>query len=166
MSDYLTRNPTFNASPSSVYDELFVMRTIGNFTQVRNLIRAGAAMPPGPIDYTFVSNISVESSMSANWSFGNGNFGDNSREGGYSNPPSIDQSDSTISLEQTPVGGDKILSPAYKDFCGCSPQEVVICLTSNIDQLEYSLFSCNLPPLNWCSLTGNTDQSRSRSRAI
>ena len=53
-------------------------------------------MSPGPIDCTFVSNILVEGSNSANWSIGNGSFGAKSREGGHSNPSNVDQSDSII----------------------------------------------------------------------
>ena len=90
LADYLSQNPTFDAPPTSVYDELFVIKTIENFTQACNSIKASAAMPPGPIDCTFLSNISVDGYNSASWSFGNGNFGDKSREGGYSNPPNFD----------------------------------------------------------------------------
>ena len=43
MVDYLSRNPTFDAPPpSSVYDELFVIKAIENFTQACNSIMAGA----------------------------------------------------------------------------------------------------------------------------
>ena len=60
-------------------------------------------MSPGPIDCTFVSNILVEGSNSANWSTGNGSFGAKSREGGHSNPSNVDQSDSIICYVQARV---------------------------------------------------------------
>ena len=123
-------------------------------------------MSPEPINCTFVSNISVEESNSANWSFSNGSSGEIRREGGFPNPPRVDQSDSTTYVEQTPVVVDEILTPSYKDVSGCSAREGVIRVTSNLGQSPLSLVLRNLPPLKWCSLTENSDQSRSCSRQV
>ena len=60
-SDYAPKFPKIEAvrPPSSVYDELFVIKTIENFTQTCNSIRAGAWVPSAElIDLTFVSSTS------------------------------------------------------------------------------------------------------------
>ena len=50
---------------SSVSDELFVIKTIENFTQACNSIKAGAwAPPPAFADHPFVSHFSTEDLIS------------------------------------------------------------------------------------------------------
>ena len=66
MADYLSRDPTFEAPPSSVYDELFVIKTRQSFTQPCNSIREDAAMSSGSGDSTFVNSIPAKASASVN----------------------------------------------------------------------------------------------------
>ena len=80
----------------------------------------------------------MEDSNSANWSVGNVSSGKTPREGGSSNPPRFDRSDSTTCVEQKPVKGDEILMPSYKVVCGCSLREGVIRVTSNLGQSQFS----------------------------
>ena len=107
MADYLSRHPTFNAPPppSSVYDALFVTKTIENFTQACNSIRAGAWAPSaGFTDHTFVSHISIEVLNSIQKSVGIGIPGAMPRQGAISDSVPLDQSKSFTDNRYMPVG--------------------------------------------------------------
>ena len=161
MADYLSRHPTFTAPPpSSVYDELFVIKTIKNFSQACNSIRAGAWTPSAEfIDPTFASHIITGNLNHKQKPDGISTSGVGPREGALSYSLSFDQSESFTKIRHLPVGGDDFVSQFNGVRCSGSSQEGVAGETGDSDQSGLNVVFRNRLPIKWRSLTESINQS-------